>query len=453
LYYNVGSISNGYPGQDLALVVSTEVRDLNLSEVVDGAPSRAPSGIVTGNFTGPTQNIVNGTTPDGLLLPGILGPLGPTMPGIATLNSNGSADGVTLTWTFADTTTTPGTGIAFQGGGTDSCFDFIGRAKPRDAAGNVCVAVPVPFHIWWDREADTSLKADFFPGNPYPTVTWSKPLPDKGLLAPPSASSFAIWASDTRGMGGKLGTYSLLQSWSSWNAAQWGISAETFANMAKSSINWGDRYFLIVAAVMDESGNVTPWPGELGLNADGSVTVATETAVNKNWATFYIGGRSGGLNTNLSVTIGYRMPDGSTQMLGSNPIIPYPTAPGALIFAQFTIDIGEVDRTLYQNSKVELELEENGNRVWADDPVMNGSRQITFTLPKEGDEFQRFGNPAQNMLANYVFRATHVATDQTGFEVRDSTPASFAFKVIPGTLQEYLKSTRGEQPVKSFENQ
>jgi len=51
---------------------------------------------------------------------------------------------------------------------------------------------------------------------------------------------------------------------------------------------------------------------------------------------------------------------------------------------------------------------------------------------------------------NFVFRAT--AWNQDTNEL-DATPVSHFFTIIPGTMEQYLESSRGEQPVKTHETQ
>jgi len=58
-------------------------------------------------------------------------------------------------------------------------------------------------------------------------------------------------------------------------------------------------------------------------------------------------------------------------------------------------------------------------------------------------------------VVEYVLRASTILYDDvTGLKKdEDTTPASFKFKVVPGTVEQYLEETGRDQPVKIFERE
>ena len=56
-------------------------------------------------------------------------------------------------------------------------------------------------------------------------------------------------------------------------------------------------------------------------------------------------------------------------------------------------------------------------------------------------------------VVEYVLRASTVLYYGPAFQEkdRDATPASFRFKVVPGTVEQYLEEIGRKQPVKVFE--
>jgi hypothetical protein len=76
--------------------------------------------------------------------------------------------------------------------------------------------------------------------------------------------------------------------------------------------------------------------------------------------------------------------------------------------------------------------------------------QINQTEIVPGASFS-LGSPTA--VVNYVFRASTVVVYNNGYILTDTSPANFGFKVVPKSIEQYLKSSGGEQPVKVFERE
>jgi hypothetical protein len=104
-----------------------------------------------------------------------------------------------------------------------------------------------------------------------------------------------------------------------------------------------------------------------------------------------------------------------------------------------------------------VELDQEGKVVLAASLPTGGQASVPVILPDLVNAIQNpqppfvLGSPTA--VVNYVFRAATEIEYTTGYILKDTTPANFSFKVVPGTIEQYLKSSGGEQPVKVFERE
>jgi hypothetical protein len=79
---------------------------------------------------------------------------------------------------------------------------------------------------------------------------------------------------------------------------------------------------------------------------------------------------------------------------------------------------------------------------------------VAFQLPSPDPASGGFlppqlGDPSNVMT--YTVNAAAVADLGLEYELNDQTPATFSFKVVPGSVDDYVRSAGGQQPVKQFE--
>lgn len=454
-FYNTGSISNNYTHDGLSIYIEADVHDLSAAERFSGAGSYPVSGFSSGNF----NNIPFSASRDAQ---GVPIPLNWRMTGIVTPNvnvmSSAPVDNAYVQIKFVAPIPYVADAVKFGGG-------FVAR----DAAGNVSSVANWPVQVWWDRDVDLKVETYNEQGNPYPVVHWAAPTPVKNVAAasgnPAPLAFYKVYYNTTPGEANKGGSYKQLRE--GWEAesdvfdgsedGRWVLTSDDFRILADSNPQIRGCWVAVVVGMMDECGNVTPWPFDLiPVNASCSEIGVVGEPQNTQWCLAYIGARSSELNTTLSANIQYIAADGGAVNLGPAPIVAYPPTP-TTVGAVFTLKPIAPRFGLLDNPQILLELDCNGETVWRANYFMPDLEQFNVMLPDPDSPFSpisgavtELGAPNRNAVYRYVFRATFSA-GINGEQIFDPTPATFAFQLVPGSVEQYLRSSRGEQPIKSTE--
>jgi hypothetical protein len=223
---------------------------------------------------------------------------------------------------------------------------------------------------------------------------------------------------------------------------------------------------------MDEAGNVAPWPTDQ-LGATETVTVQPDfqgVLQGRNWKRFFVPGRSSVVDTTLAVDFRYDNPDFD---LGAVTIIEYPADVNRKILGYFDVGAvtGELAPDEISSVFVLVELEQEGQLVFRIGLPATGQSTVRVTLPADartapgnrvdltqigeteivpGASFT-LGSPTA--VVNYAFRANTVVVYTNGYVLKDTSPANFSFKVVPKSIEQYLESSGGQQPIKVFERE
>jgi hypothetical protein len=332
----------------------------------------------------------------------------------------------------------------------------------RDRAGNVTTTSPFrldPVQLWWLAEARARIAPNWSgieatPEQVYFDFSMDRaydPLPTGGPLP---IYTFQVFASEVAGAAGKGGPYlpfgGAYGGWRPWTNAR-RLTSLFFQEMLASDPLFAERDYLIVAVGADEAGNVQGWPLELTV-AGGRVSIPGNAGAN--WQRFYLKGAGTALDTTISARFWHNRLDplndrfdGGTEVdLGSANILPYP-ADDLIHRLEVTFDVAgifppEAAGDLY----VVLELEDvvlgQLLQPLTLGPLGRSTVRITFpyffnatnSLTPE----RIFGRPDQ--VKEYVFRAAAQLRDASGAVIgSDPTPAVFRFRVVPGSVQDYLE--------------
>lgn len=471
-FYNTGSVSNNYDGihDGLRIVVHAQVHDLDTFELF-GKPHRTVSGFANTTLgdSGPAITLA-AQEAEGVNIPLSWQVSGITLPAIEVNSIAPDPEDADVTISFVG----PISDSIVTGSG--DAVKFGGKFIARDLAGNTTVVPDLPIQIWWDLEADTKVRTFNENANPYPTVEWEAPKPAKNVPitsgAPAPLAFFHVWYSLTPGEPGKAGSYQKLTP--DWQALYddadgvadgiWRVPSTYFKTLADNNPICRGRWVAVVVGMMDECGNVSEWPADLAYTNANQIEVFGDPAT-PNWCLAYIGSRASELDTSLSAIIEYQNPDGGSIGLGPATLVAYPPAP-AQVGAVFTITpiaprFGDLN-----NPYVQLELDRDGTTVWRASRSINSTEQFRVTLPydaflmpdvnnlqPDGASFENkvLGDPDRKLVAGHTFRATFYA-EINGEQIFDPTPATFFFQIVPGSVEQYLKASRGEQPIKSTES-
>jgi hypothetical protein len=210
---------------------------------------------------------------------------------------------------------------------------------------------------------------------------------------------------------------------------------------------------------MDEAGNVAPWPGdELGNDTENVIVQSGcyGALQGRTWKRFFAPGTSSVIDTTLAVDFRYDNPDTD---LGPATIIAYPADTNRKILGYFDVSpvTGELISGAISSISVVVELEQEGKVVLSTELDAGGQNSIRVTLPDLVNEIVKPATPfvlgSPSAVVNYVFRASTVVVYNNGYILTDTSPANFGFKVVPKSIEQYLKSSGGEQPVKVFERE
>ncbi|MCX5772668.1 MAG: hypothetical protein NTZ09_20680, partial [Candidatus Hydrogenedentes bacterium] len=355
--------------------------------------------------------------------------------------------------------------------------DFIAQDKAGNypASGAVDRTIVPPLRIVWLSGYGTKVDFRTRMYGAWPEVAWS--LNDTGLHInrlnpdnPRPIYSFKIWGARYYGLYNPDGLYDELTGWSPWDP-QNVLSASFFDQ--NISDNFGspitDRWLLMVVAGCDEAGNVTPWDGyqwpgnesqSLLLNGDGTVTLLADKSSGRNWIRFFIPGKTTQIDTVLYANLYYVDSSGARRNLGPAPIVSYPP-PNVGLFAEFNARLLVNDPELWSGAHtvgLKVSAQQNGVPIFPTPQFAylepSGSDMVAFQLPfpdpASGELLPaQLGDPSNVMT--YTVNAAAVADIGTDYQLEDQTPATFSFKVVPGSVDEYLRSGGGQQPVKQFE--
>jgi hypothetical protein len=160
------------------------------------------------------------------------------------------------------------------------------------------------------------------------------------------------------------------------------------------------------------------------------------------------------IDTTLAVDFRYDNPDTD---LGPATIIAYPADANRKILGYF--DVSPVTGELISQGDIYIvaELEQEGKVVLSTELDAGGQNSIRVTLPDLVNQVLEPATPfvlgSPSAVVNYVFRAYTVVDYGNGYVLQDTSPANFSFKVVPKSVEQYLKSSGGEQPVKVFERE
>ncbi|NIA16696.1 MAG: hypothetical protein GWP08_21810, partial [Nitrospiraceae bacterium] len=220
-----------------------------------------------------------------------------------------------------------------------------------------------------------------------------------------------------------------------------------------------DRELIVAAYAIDIAGNVEQVPVsgsnvELNYIGDSVEQIAADEG-GDNWVHVVIPAEGTDIDTTLTANIRYvnNVNPALSRDLGQAAIVEYPPGPDTFIVAEFDVTILPPDpNSAFDTESVYYELSANGVRVTevgdfelGDYEPADGKRRVRITLPDPTYAPPGLGNP--DAVVNYVFHAYTVLQGGTV----DATPAQYHFKVVPGTVQDYLESSMGGKPVIVFE--
>ena len=488
--YNIGSVANGYyTGNDwLFLTITATFIDPDVYTAkqlpADGF-TRMPSGfnsVALGTETGAPANYFS----DACLAQGI-----PAAWVLEDVNQTPLADpaavvqfscdasggtGMTATWDVAIP-------VVGTGGPLRDRLDLLGDFIAQDKAGNYPAVTAIdrtvvpPLQITWLSGSDTQVAFRTRMYGAWPEVAWS--LNDTRLhinrlneANPRPIYSYNIWGARSYGQYNSDPLYEQLTGWSEWTDENV-LSASFFDQNIND--NFGspitDRWLILVVAGCDEAGNVTPWDGyqwpfgsepqSLVLNGDGSLTLMNfEKTTGRNWIRFYIPGKTTQIDTILYANLYYVDDSGARRDLGPAPIVSYPP-PGVGLFAEFNARLLVNDPELWNGLHtvgLKFSAQQNGVVIfrtpgfaYLESPGMDMvAFQLPYPDPASGEPLPPQLGDASNVMT-YTVSAAAVADIATEYPLEDQTPATFSFKVVPGSVDEYLRSAGGQQPVKQFE--
>lgn len=358
----------------------------------------------------------------------------------------------------------------------------------RDRAGNLStdsLFKPPALLVHWLRGLPTELKIPITlrsdPGS-LPSLDWalSRNVSISFKAGPKPIYTHRLWVcGDTGTDKNPESFYIPINGWQTWGDTPGNLSItptqlEAVDTEAKSTSGLESgiygRYVLLVVAACDEAGNVSTWPAwpdeELQQQTTGEyVCVRTDADSGRNWRRFYIPEATEQVDTQLSVDI---IRDG--ESLGAQTLVSgtdFNDAAG--LQAEFTVNLVIPRTASLLKARVEGELFEDGTSVYkgllgrqdaGGDILPDATRVIRIP----GDTVNgltngRLGHPATPGVSpsdartvTYMFRATTVYYNGAN-DIADASPATFTFKVVPRTVEDYLQSPAGQQPVKTFERE
>jgi len=488
--YNVGSVANGYnellPEHWLYLTIQATFIDPDVYTAKQLPPdgfTRTPSGfnsVVLGTETGAAAHYLSDAplaegVPAAWIVSGSPSPL-TNAAATAQFSCNaGAGTGMTATWDVA----IPVVGVA---GPLVDRLELLGDFIAQDKAANYAATTDIdrsvvpPLRIVWLSGYGTRVDFRTRMYGAWPEVAWNLNDTKLGInrlneANPRPIYSYNIWGARSYGMYNSDPIYEELTGWSLWDPENV-LSASYFDQNIND--NFGspitDRWLIMVVAGCDEAGNVTPWDGyqwpfgsetpSLLFNGDGSLTLLNNNRGGRNWTRFFIPGKTTQIDTVLFANLFYLDDSGARKDLGPASIVSYPP-PGVSLFAEFNARLLVNDPELWSGMHsvgVQVAGQENSRSIFRTPGFAyletSGTDMVGFQLPfpdsaSGGYLPPRLGDPSNVMT--YTASAAAVVDIQTDYQLEDQTPATFSFKVVPGSVDEYLRSAGGQQPVKQFE--
>lgn len=480
--YNIGSVANGYfsgAGQAIVIRMTATFADRDVYDVygLESPGSRPVSGFQTygpdaGNdafyyFTEASWR--DSGIPAAWLVEGSL-PTGSTVDTL-TCTPDGAGN-MTATWDV----TIP---VANTVSVIQDVFHLVGDFVGVDLAGNyvdpdtINRSVLPPLQISYLGGYNTQVEFRTRISGAWPEVAWSLNDNSVGVnlynkLNPRPLYTYKLWAARSYGSLNSDPIYEPLTSWSGWAPGPLGLRGDSLpASFFDPNINQlfrdnpvADRWLILVVAGCDEAGNVTPWDGyqetqTLQLNGDDTITLLDDgKKVGRNWVRFYVPGATTQIDTVLYANLYYEDDNtGQRQDLGPAPIVSYPP-PGKSLYAEFNARLLVNDPSLWTTQVgLTFTAQENGRDLFLRYSPAHGDI-VSFILPY-GDQYAnpvppQLGDPG-NVMTYAVSAVTTIGDPDSEYTTQDQTPATFSFQVVPGSVDEYLRRSGGQQPVKQFE--
>jgi hypothetical protein len=357
-----------------------------------------------------------------------------------------------------------------------------GELEGRDRLGNESSddanLTPVRLNVLWLSGERMLRNMDFRPtgsADGYEGFFWGTGASMLGLTyeyAPVPLYTFRVWRCHSEGIQNQdADYYEPVTDWLPWSQDA-SVRPAFFKEQVGDDV-LKDRWVLVVVSAMDEAGNVAPWPGdELGNDTENVIVQSGcyGALQGRTWKRFFAPGTSSVIDTTLAVDFRYDNPDTD---LGPATIIAYPADANRKILGYFDVSpvTGELISGAISDVFIVAELEQEGQVVFRIGVPAWGQSTVRVTLPTDaqtpptnrvdltqinqteivpGASFS-LGSPTA--VVNYVFRASTVVVYNNGYILTDTSPANFGFKVVPKSIEQYLKSSGGEQPVKVFERE
>lgn len=465
--YNVGSVANGYITGDDWLVLTITARYID-RDVYAATGYESPGSRPTSGFdsiapeNGPQEKYFSDAwVADGFPAAWRLDQQSSVLSNPASIfgfTCTGDQTNLVATWNL----TVPVTG---PGGALLERFHLLGDFIATDKAGNYLTSI--------DRSRVPPLQISYLSGygtrvdfrtrmyGAWPEVAWS--LNNTGLninreneANPRPIYSYNIWGARSNGIYTEDNRYENPTGWSGWSP-QNVLSASFFDQNISDNFGYPitDRWLIVVVGGCDEAGNVTPWDYEAleqNADADGSINLVSGATSGRNWVRFYIPGKTTQIDTVLYANLYYLDESGARRDLGPAPIVSFPP-PGVRLMAEFNARILLNDPALWGSAWLKVTCQQNGISVFGFSPgyiymPTSGTDMVYFELPYEGAPPQL--GDASNVMT-YTISAAALADTGADPLPEDQTPATFSFKVVPGSVDDYLRSSGGQQPVKQFE--
>ena len=354
-----------------------------------------------------------------------------------------------------------------------------------------------------------------------PRIEWKvNPPYDLGVLTasgPKPIYAYRIWKHQNTGRANEQGPYDPATPWN-WVPYN-GLSPYEFCkaidnnydypNIPQSNIfvdAMRNRWYVVTVIAADPAGNVDQWPAEL----TAGMTVnfpADHNPATPNWYRFFVPSEAGEVDTTISASFQHVNATGVVKNFGSATIVPYAhnadeLHPLTVLLANFNIGLIAPNQGDLPLALVHVELIEDGTLIFdgqlasrrpppLPNPLPDPMRVLWLPFDKTphtdpylsippalpvgaydpydfdlGDGTRTTINTTRGHLGRpdrvveYVLRASTVLyydVAHTDKKDEDTSPASFKFKVVPGSvdqyLEQYLEETGRDQPVKIFERE
>lgn len=513
LFYNVGSVTNDFPREDLAFHLFVDFEDISVYDAL-GLPDRPDpnpdpiANIDIDRFTGSTERQRSGfdlapTAPavggvesavrtgdrvliqwdfqssasgvpeiDGITTTYESSDLDETVDATSTLSSNLDAANMVLSGFWEADPGVPFSGenllmpIVFRA--VDRAGDYFPRgddSRPKRKVFTEDDSIAGVLNLWWLVNTGTRFVDTNIPGSENtrtPNFIWKNSSLEDPKTEPEPERLFnykLFFVDPIEGLSredARDGPYTLHKDWNGWTPK----TTLTTGEIDQVEGTW----MLLVVIAADEAGNVEQWPVDDllastdGITPDGTTEVVTVignsgSPSQSNWRRWFVPPAAQVIDTQAEPTFWH-------DFFGSNE----------------TIDSG--DRIVGKNIEiVPLPARNSGGTVSVSfevevipDPSVEATNfAVRFELFKDGagpGEFERdliadrfitltfdnLGDPITRRPVHYVFRATGIVNLDEPNEVVDSTPVNFSFVVVDNIV-EFIENRRSsdEQPIKELD--